>query len=120
MVLNEHPLTNEPGYEMKTPAKIIDMYTIAISYKNVESAICRMVSREILPFEFNSFHSIMKKYFLEHYDRIYRNVSKYLEDHPKQVKYVFDEIYRGMEVNIDFQQLLQLLATTKEKIESKR
>lgn len=120
MVLNEHPLTNEPGYDMKTHASIINIYTTVIEYKNVEAAICRMVTREILPNEFNSFHSIMEKHFIENYKRIRTNVEKYLEKHPKVIKYDFNETYRAMFVTVNFSGLLNLLETTKEKIETKR
>lgn len=118
MVLNDKPLTNEPGYVMKTHEKIINMYSTAIAYKNVESAICRMVSRDILPNEFNSFHSIMKKHFLENYERICGNVTKYLENNMIPVRYSFDDIYRGMIIVVDFKLLLDLLKATKEKIET--
>lgn len=116
MVLNDTPLTNEPGYQMSTHAKIINTYTTSIAHKNVESAICRMILREILPQEFNSFHSIMKKHFLENYERIRGNVSKYLEQFPVPVKYVFDDIYRGMNVVVDFESLLNLIEITKNQI----
>lgn len=118
MILNDNPLTNEPGYNMKSNGNIINMYTTAIAYKNVESAICRMVSRDILPSEFNSFHSIMIKHFNDNYERIYRNVEKHLENHPTQFVYNFDNIYRGMIVEVNFKLLLNLLEKTKEKIET--
>ena len=118
MVLNEQPLTNEPGYDTKNHTKMINMYTTTIAYKNVESAICRMVSRDILHSDFNSFHSIMKKHFKENYERIRSNVTKHLEKNPKSRRYSFDNIYRGMIVEVDFEYLLDLLETTKEKIET--
>jgi len=118
LVLNDKPLTNEPGYEMKNHANVINTYTLTIAYKNVESAICRMISRDILPVEFNSFYSIMKKHFTENYEKICRNVEKYLEKHPKSVKYTFDDMYRGMTVDVDFEYLMNLLEITKEKIET--
>jgi ubiquitin-protein ligase len=118
MVLNDAPLTNEPGYEMKNHAMLITRYTTSITYKNVESSICRMVSRDILPAEFNSFHSIMKKHFIENYDKIRGNVAKYLEKHPIPERYCFDDMYRGMVINVDFELLIDLLEITKEKIET--
>lgn len=118
MVLNDNPLTNEPGYCMNSHANVINMYTNAIAYKNVESAICRMIQRDILPNEFNSFHSIMKKHFKDNYEKIRSNVAKYLERHPTPLRYNFDDIYRGMIVDVDFNFLLNLLERTKEKIET--
>ena len=116
MVLNDKPLTNEPGYEMSSHADVINKYSTIISYKNVEAAICRMVSRDILPADFNAFHSIMKRHFLENYERICGNVAKSLEKHPEQVRYVFDDIYRGMIVVVDFELLLDLLDDTLKKL----
>jgi ubiquitin-protein ligase len=118
MVLNDVPLTNEPGYDMTNHADKINMYTTVIAYKNVESAMCRMVLRDILPNEFNSFHSIMKKHFNENYERIRGNVAKHLENHPTPLRYSFDDIYRGMIVVVNFELLMNLLETTKEKIET--
>jgi len=118
MVLNEQPLTNEPGYSMKTHESIINNYTIAIAYKNVETAICRMISREILPNEFNAFHSIMKKHFKENYERIRENVAKYLEKHPNSLTYNFSNIYKNMVINVNFNRLFNLLESSKEKIET--
>jgi len=117
MVLNDKPLTNEPGYEMSSHANLINTYTKVIAYKNVESAICKMVTREILPQEFISFHSIMKKHFLENFERIRENVTKHLETLPGKTRYEFDEInYRGMSVVVDFESLLNILESTKNKI----
>lgn len=118
MVLNEQPLTNEPGCDMQNHASVINNYTTAIAYKNVESAICRMISREILPNEFNAFHSIMKKHFKENYERIRGNVAKCLEKQPNIVKYNFDDMYRGMIVCVNFNGLFNLLESSKEKIET--
>jgi hypothetical protein len=77
-----------------------------------------MISRDILPVEFNSFYSVMKKHFTENYEKICGNVAKYLEKHPKSVKYSFDDMYRGMTVDVDFEYLVNLLKITKEKIET--
>ena len=116
MVLNDTPLTNEPGYQMSTHKEAINKYSTIIGYKNIESAICRMILREILPQEFNSFHSIMKKHFLQNYERIRGDVVKCLEKFPEPVRYVFDDIYRGMNVVVDYESLFSLLESTKDKI----
>lgn len=116
MVLNDKPLTNEPGYEMSSHADVINKYSTIITYKNVEAAICKMVSRAILPDDFNSFHSIMKRHFLENYERIRGNMLKCLEKSAEPVRYVFDDIYRGMIVVVDFQLLLDLLDDTLKKL----
>lgn len=117
MVLNDMPLTNEPGYYMPVNSSTINAYSIAIAYKNMESAICRMISRDILPNEFNSFHPIMKRHFLENYDRICKHATKYLEMHPEPVTHSFEQIYGGMVIDVDFKFILELLETTK-KIET--
>jgi ubiquitin-protein ligase len=116
MVLNEHPLTNEPGYEIRSNTS--DMYSTVIAYKNIEAAICRMVSKDILPDEFVAFHSIMKKHFIDNYDRIRANVEKHLDKCPTNVTYHFDNVYKGMVVDVDFKLLIDMLKTTKEKIET--
>jgi ubiquitin-protein ligase len=109
MVLNDNPLTNEPGYYKHTHSEMINSYNIAIAYKNVESAICKMISRDILPNDFNSFYSIMKKYFVENYGKIREHTNKYLERNPSPVKYVFNDVYKGMEVIVNFKGVLDLL-----------
>ena len=117
-VLNENPLINEPGYFMKTHSKMIESYNIVIAYKNIESAIFKMITREILPVDFNVFYSIMKRHFLENYEKICKNITKHLEKSPCLVRYNFDEIYRGMIVDVNFELLLSLARITKEKIET--
>lgn len=109
MVLNDTPLENEPGYLRTTHKEVVHYYTVAIAYKNVESAICKMISRELLPNEFNSFYSIMKKHFIENYAKIRENTTKHLEKNPSPVKYNFDSMYRGMDVLVGFNHVLSLL-----------
>jgi ubiquitin-protein ligase len=109
MVLNDAPLENEPGYLKNTHSEIIRCYSVAIAYKNVESAICKMISRDILPIEFNSFYSIMKKHFLENYTKIRENTVKHLEANPVPILYSFNDVYRGMNATVDFNHALHLL-----------
>jgi ubiquitin-protein ligase len=62
MVLNEYPLTNEPGFE-NANVKELMKYNEIISYANIKIAVIDMQHK--LPEEFNCFRDIINEFFLD-------------------------------------------------------
>ena len=72
-LLNNKPLLNEPGIE--EPHDDINIYNKIIKYKTLDTAINKILTKEILPEEFNIFDSEITYNFIKNYDNIIQNVT---------------------------------------------
>lgn len=92
-VLNENPLTNEPGITMAQTGALHN-YNKIISFKNIEHAILGCVSNlEKLPAKYSCFFDIVKKTFQKDKDEIKKIV--------KEVKNEFVTSHYNMQVTIN-------------------
>ena len=88
MVLNEKPLLNEPGINANTHKNLIQSYTEIIEYKNIYTSIMKYLNKNELGTNFQQFHGIIVKTFIEDYDSIF-DLAK-----SKQIR--FHKIYKFM------------------------
>ena len=73
-LLNENPLTNEPGY---APAHRWCLpYKRIITYMNFKTSILDMVTKEALPEMFLAYYSVIKKHFLDNKENIIRKIEE--------------------------------------------
>lgn len=65
IVLNQNPLTNEPGYE-NSPQQELTLYNNIIEYANIKIAVCEMITNT--PKEFVCFKDILSDIFMKNID----------------------------------------------------
>jgi len=82
-LLNENPITNEPGFE-KEPitGNNASTYNSVIEYQNINVAVIRMLTNT--PYIFSDFKPIMIEYFRQHYKFYHQFVLKHLDDNGKK------------------------------------
>ena len=82
-LLNENPITNEPGFE-KEPitGNNASTYNSVIEYQNINVAVIRMLTNT--PYIFSDFKQIMIDYFRKYYNFYYQFVLKHLDDNGKK------------------------------------
>ena len=71
-ILNDKPLTNEPGITESHPD--VDKYNKVIKYKTLETAIGSIISKKILSTEFDIFWEEIKENFIKNYDDLINDV----------------------------------------------
>jgi len=71
-ILNDNPLLNEPG--ILSGHKDIEPYNKIIRYKTHGVAINKILTKELLPTEFNIFYDKIVEIFLINYDKIMNNL----------------------------------------------
>lgn len=73
-LLNDAPLTNEPGHNKNC----IDFlpYQKTIEYKNIDFAICDLLNYDNIPPSFKLFYPIMIENFMKNYDELCYFISK--------------------------------------------
>ena len=101
-LLNENPLTNEPGFSAKNPQCI--PYKNIVEYMNYRIALCGILNKGWLPDMFYGFYPIMKKYAIEHNDEINKSL-KILQNLPVNNTTQTTNIY-NMEVEIDYDSII--------------
>lgn len=110
LVLNENPLTNEPGFE-DGPLKDLNDYNDFISYANIKISILEILTN--IPEEFLFFRTKMIEIFLKNID-YYKNFiltkSKTMDN-----KYVKIDIY-GMSLTFNYLSLLDEIENVKKSI----
>jgi ubiquitin-conjugating enzyme E2 Z len=79
-LLNENPLQNEPGYENCIDDKS-KIYKNIVEYYNIKVAVIQMMN--FTPNRFEGFKPVMKKYFLQNYDRFNDYVMKNINNKTK-------------------------------------
>lgn len=86
-LLNENPLTNEPGFS--AGHKSCEPYRRMIEYQNINVAIIKFLNPENTPVKFIGFLPIMEKHFQENKDKILDKVNKLIEsDNNNKKEYV--------------------------------
>jgi ubiquitin-conjugating enzyme E2 Z len=101
-LLNENPLTNEPGFSTKNPQCI--PYKNIVEYMNFNVALCGILNKNWLPDMFYGFYPIMKKYAIEHYDEINKSL-KVLQTLPVNNTTQTINVY-NMSVTIDYDSII--------------
>lgn len=103
-VLNDNPLTNEPGYEhtRRHPNDIYVNYNKVVRYQNYNFAILQMLSN--VPNGFEMFQPLMREHFLTNFSAILEDVHKFTQYDHQQVN-----TFYGMNYKINFTNLLPRL-----------
>jgi len=96
MVLNEFPLTNEPGHE--TVGADHKEYNKVLAHENFNTAVCRMM--EHTPAGFGNYLIIMKKYFLKNIKTYFDSMSE-LQKKYKNTKF-FSCVYCNIHIINDY------------------
>lgn len=96
-VLNENPLTNEPGITMQQ-ATSVENYNRIIGFKNIEHAILGcVIDLEKLPDKYSAFFEIVKKTFDEDKNKIKELIKKY-----KGLRSTIATSHYNMQVTINY------------------
>ena len=77
-LFTENPLTNEPGIGLLH--RDVESYNKIITYKNMETAIFGVLTKKILPEEFNVFDDIIKNHFKDNFNDISEKITKLIEE----------------------------------------
>jgi ubiquitin-protein ligase len=75
-ILNEQPLANEPGYDIKLHKKDFEQYNRIIEWRNMDYAIHTLITTNKFP----KFTPVMKQLFKDNYDN-YQKMFEKLEEH---------------------------------------
>tara|TARA_B110000046_G_C13021469_1_gene411465 strand:+ start:3902 stop:4600 length:699 start_codon:yes stop_codon:yes gene_type:complete len=73
-LLNDNPLTNEPGFNNNHPA--CKHYRDIIEFMNYRTAMCDILNKKHLPDMFHGFYPIIKKYIIANKEIICDNLKK--------------------------------------------
>jgi ubiquitin-conjugating enzyme E2 Z len=76
-LLNDNPLTNEPGF--KPTHKSCIPYNRIIEYKNYTMAILRFLNKDNIPYGFKGFHPIILKHFNENKTKILDKITQIIK-----------------------------------------
>lgn len=90
-ILNDKPLTNEPGY--KETDKDFNHYNEIIYYKNIDISILRVIDKCEQYIITKHFISIMKELFVKNYENIIKLVDEKKEKSPKSYKTSVYDMY---------------------------
>ena len=116
LVLNDYPLTNEPGFEK---ASIADLtrYNDLIQLANIKIAVMGMIKK--VPNEFGYFQSIMERLFIENIE-YYRNFVLQKNDYyiNLNAKSIDSPAY-GMSTQADYSHVLAELLELEETLANK-
>jgi ubiquitin-conjugating enzyme E2 Z len=116
-LLCKDPLLNEPGVTKNH--RDMNNYNEIIEFSNINIAICNIIKKEknvYLPF-FDNFYVYVKENFNKNYEKIVEFVEKKMEDTSIQNKNLTTQMYQ-MNVNIDYQNVLQKLNKSKQICET--
>ena len=112
-LLCKDPLLNEPGVTKNH--RDMNNYNEIIEFSNINIAICNIIKKEknvYLPF-FDNFYVYVKENFNKNYEKIVEFVQKKMEDASIQNKNLTTQLYQ-LNVNIDYQNVLQKLNKSKQ------
>lgn len=101
-LLNNNPLTNEPGFNESHPA--CKPYRDIIEFMNYRTAICDIFNKKHLPEMFYGFLPIIKKYIIENKNIIDDNLKK-LRDSPVNNTNIRVGAY-NMSANINYESII--------------
>jgi len=116
-LLCKDPLLNEPGVTKNH--KDMNNYNEIIEFSNINIAICNIIKKEknvYLPF-FDNFYVYVKENFNKNYEKILEFVQKKMKDASIENKNLTTHLYQ-MNVNIDYQNVLQKLNKSKQICET--
>jgi ubiquitin-conjugating enzyme E2 Z len=103
MTMNEIPLLNEPGITESNHGNMVQHYTEAIKFKNLEVAILNfLVNKDRIDERFRDFYDVMKEKYEEHKDTIYQ----IMHAQDIKVKQARVSIYK-MNICIDYNRLIE-------------
>ena len=110
-ILCKDPFTNEPSMTVNHPD--CNSYTKIIEYKNIEVAILKMMTKELLPKNFTIFYPIMKELFLKNKESITNTISLKLSETNK----LYTVSNYSMKVVVYYNDLFQKFTDFCEKFE---
>jgi ubiquitin-protein ligase len=73
-VFNNNPLVNEPGYSENHPR--CKPYRDSVEFMNYKTAILDIVSKKLLPIQFDNFYVIVKENFDKNREKILKKISE--------------------------------------------
>jgi len=115
-LLCSDPLLNEPGVE-KTHNDM-SSYNKIIEFANIDIAVCDIVEKKqsvFMPF-FENFYPFIKENFIKNYGKLLEIANKKNEEFKNQVVN-FKTGYYSMNVNVDYNKVIQRLQSSKEILE---
>jgi ubiquitin-conjugating enzyme E2 Z len=115
-LLCSDPLLNEPGVDKNH--NDMASYNEIITFANIDVALCDIIEKKesvFMPF-FQNFYPFVKENFIKNYDKLIEIANKKNEEF-KLKSVNFKTGYYSMNVNIDYNKLVQKLQSSKEIVE---
>ena len=115
-LLCKDPLLNEPG--VNKGHNDMDSYNEIIEYANLDIAVCDIVNKKsgvFMPF-FEHFYPFIKENFNKNFNKFLEIADKKNQDFKSQIVNFKTGFYR-MNINIDYNKLIEKLNKTKEEID---
>jgi ubiquitin-conjugating enzyme E2 Z len=115
-LLCNDPLLNEPGVD-KTHNDMTS-YNEIITFANIDIALCDIIEKKdsvFLPF-FENFYPFIKENFIKNFDKLLEIANKKNDEFKQQIVN-FKTGYYSMNVNIDYNKVIQRLNASKELIQ---
>tara|TARA_B100001057_G_scaffold499546_1_gene610660 strand:- start:1582 stop:2310 length:729 start_codon:yes stop_codon:yes gene_type:complete len=100
-VFNNNPLINEPGYSENNAS--CKPYRDSVEFMNYKTAILDIVSKKILPVQFDNFYVIIKEHFDKNCEKILKKICD-LKNSENNNKYITLGTY-NMKTNINYGEL---------------
>ena len=104
-LLSSNPIENEPGINSNHPD--CKNYNDILTYKNIEVAICGMISKKYLNTEFIVFYPIITEFFIKNYDKTLDKLRNFKINKPYRF-FTHTALY-GMGFTIDYDVLIELM-----------
>jgi ubiquitin-conjugating enzyme E2 Z len=115
-LLCSNPLLNEPG--VCKSHNDMSSYNEIIEFANIDVAVCDIVEKKqsvFMPF-FENFYPFIKENFIKNYEKLLEIANKKNEEFKNQVVN-FKTGYYSMNVNVDYNKVIQRLKSCKEIVE---
>jgi ubiquitin-conjugating enzyme E2 Z len=115
-LLCSNPLLNEPG--VCKSHNDMSSYNEIIEFANIDIAVCDIVEKKqsvFMPF-FENFYPFIKENFIKNYEKLLEIANKKNEEFKNQVVN-FKTGYYSMNVNVDYNKVIQRLKSCKEIVE---
>jgi ubiquitin-protein ligase len=118
-LLTSVPFLNEPGQTLHS--KDCGDYTKIIEYKNIEYAMCTMLTKlnQKLPQQFAVFQPYMKESFMKNYDKIHTFVENKINTQELSTESsvtIYNVNLFGMRLIVNYNNLMNILEQTKNNI----
>jgi ubiquitin-conjugating enzyme E2 Z len=115
-LLCSNPLLNEPG--VCKSHNDMSSYNEIIEFANIDVAVCDIVEKKqsvFMPF-FENFYPFIKENFIKNYEKLLEIANKKNEEFKNQLVN-FKTGYYSMNVNVDYNKVIQRLKSCKEIVE---